>query len=129
APHKRAWYETFFIPREIELKLPVVVKLYPNPKGRGMNIKLWDLDWDHIEILTEDYKRFSDKVLQALAEIRDSWRAKESVIAEELPLPPQLLGLKMSLKEVTFSQAGQLVIFMNIDRKAVPIRFAENRGN
>jgi hypothetical protein len=66
APHKRAWYETFFIPREIELKLPVVVKLYPNPKGRGMNIKLWDLDWDHIEIPqapARPYQKISDSPL------------------------------------------------------------------
>lgn len=104
-----------------EVAFDMIAKLKNAPDGGGLKIYLWDIDMDSVwvnpDYLTPVGKLFKGKVMNNIKEefqkMTALWRCDHTAIPGKLPLPPEILSIKLDIQELEMEQNGQLVMYMN----------------
>ncbi len=119
--------DTVWLKNTITLDFDIIAVLR-NPKGKeGMQIFLKAIDleslWMDPSFTTPLGRLFPGKIRKGiqekLYEISKPWAAKEQPIEGNLPMPPEILGMKLDLQKVSMDSTGNLVMYLNYNKDSV----------
>jgi hypothetical protein len=103
-----------------ELNLNLIAKM-KSLGPQGMQILFHDIDLESLK-LDEEYLTpigllFKSSVLKAIREEMENtsrcWKVKENALPGTLPLPPEVLGLRLEVKKLGMDPRGHLVMYLN----------------
>lgn len=123
------------IDEPFEISLDVIGKIIQTPTG-DLRIMYWDVDPASVGIedkyLTVIGKLFRSKVESGLrdkmATMAQTWRSSSKVLANSIPIPQEILGIKLQTKKVTFDPNGYLLLYMNYAPSKILGQVSTNGG-
>lgn len=113
--------KTMFLKKKIVVSFDILSKVRQLKDKSGMRLTLHSID---VNSLTMDDKYlswagalFKQKVINGikkqLQEKSDKWRKKEETIPGTLPLPPEIMGIKLDINRVVMDPNGHLVMYLD----------------
>jgi len=109
-----------------ELNLDLIVKMR-SLGSKGMQILFYDIDLESLK-LDESYLTplgllVKNSVMKAIREEMENtsrcWKVKENALPGTLPLPPEVLGLRLEVKKLVMDPRGHLVMYLNYTQSRV----------
>ncbi len=116
---------TIFLKKTVVVEFDIVTKLRQLPDGSGMQLLLHSIDTNSL-YLDEKYLSLAGKLVKGkvregvqkeLKKISSGWATKEESIPGSLPLPPQILGIKLDINQVNMDPNGHIVMFLNYGKE------------
>lgn len=113
--------KSMFLKNTIVVDFDIIAKVRQLSDKTGMQLVLHSIDVDSM-YLDDKYislagALFKGKVREGVKdELRTQsagWKKTEEVIPGSLPLPPEILGLKLDINKVTFDPNGHLVMYLD----------------
>ncbi len=113
--------DSFFLKDTIVVEFDIIAKLRQLPNKTGMQLVLLNIDANSMT-LEDRYlgltgrlfkSKVMSKVREKLRERSASWAKTEETIEGSLPLPPEILGIKLDIAQVQMDPNGHLVMFLN----------------
>lgn len=111
----------------IVLDFDIIAKLRQLSDKSGMQLVLMNIDTDSL-YLADKYFSFlgsivkgkvRDGVKDKLREIAAGWSKREEAIPGSLPLPPEVLGIKLDINRVVMDPNGHLVMYLDYAKTGV----------
>ncbi|XGC79747.1 hypothetical protein ACES2L_10440 [Bdellovibrio bacteriovorus] len=112
---------SMFLKDTVILKFDIIAKLRQLSDKSGMQLALHTIDTNSMT-MDEKYLSFAgrlvkgkvyDGVRKELAKKSEKWKYGNEVIPGSLPLPPQILGIKLDINRVLMSPTGHLVMYLD----------------
>lgn len=105
---------------KFEVSFDIIAKLRKVPYNTGVQVVLYSVDPKSV-VVDEKYiswigglfkGKVVDGVREKLMETAKAWKTKETVIPGTLPLPPEILGIKLDIEKMNFDQKGHIVMYL-----------------
>ncbi|WII73689.1 DUF2785 domain-containing protein [Bdellovibrio sp. 22V] len=112
---------SMFLKDTIIVEFDIIAKLRQLSDKSGMQLLLYTIDTDSM-FLDDKYisfagKMFKGKVREGVKdELRKKsagWKMSDEVLPGSLPLPPQILGIKLDINRVAMDPNGHLVMYLD----------------
>lgn len=116
---------SMFLKNTIIIDFDIIAKIRQLSDKSGMQLVLYTIDTESL-FLDDKYiswagSLFKGKVRQGikdkLKEMSAGWKTKEETIPGALPLPPEILGIKLDINRVAMDPNGQLVMYLDYAKK------------
>lgn len=113
--------DSMFLKKTIVVSFDILAKIRQLKDKSGMQMVLQSIDTESLAI-DEKYlswvgAMFKGKVFNGiknqLKTKSDKWKKKEEVIPGALPLPPEILGIKLDINRVAMDPNGHLVMYLD----------------
>ncbi|WP_413557719.1 hypothetical protein [Bdellovibrio sp. HCB209] len=112
---------SIFLKDTIVVAFDIIAKLRQMEDKSGMQLVLYSIDVDSLA-MDDKYFSLAGKLLKG--KVRDGikdvlrkqcagWKDKEEAIPGSLPLPPEILGLKLDINRVVMDPKGHIVMYLN----------------
>ncbi len=108
--------------KKVKIMVDVFGRLVQNEPGKaGMRVVLDSIDEKSLEVPDENYTTIGrlfkgtvkDNIVGVLNETSAGWQTTEQTLPGALPLPPQFLGLNMTVYRMNMDPNGYIVMFLN----------------
>lgn len=112
-------FQTWGLKDQFELSFDLIAKMRKAKSGRGVEIQLYSIDENSLWVNPQDlnfgsaFVNVNQKVLEKLRPITDKWKTKEQLLPGTLPLPPEVLGIKLDIDHLVMSKSGHLVMYLD----------------
>lgn len=112
---------SIFLKDTIVIDFDIIAKLRQLSDKSGMQLALYSIDIDSMHLddkyITWAGALFKGKVRQGvkdeLAKRSAGWKVNNEVIPGSLPLPPEVLGIKLDINRVVMDPKGHLVMYLD----------------
>lgn len=113
--------DSFWLKQTIILSFDIIAKLRQLPDKSGLQIVLYKID-EYSMAMDDSYLSLAGRVVKSKviegiqAKLKATcapWLTKEQTIPGSLPLPPQILGLKLDINQMMMDPNGFIVMFLN----------------
>jgi len=113
--------DSIFLKQTVTLAFDIIAKLRQLPDKSGLQIVLYKIDETSLA-MDDSYLSFAGRLLKSkvISGIQDKlrqtcapWLTTEQTIPGSLPLPPQILGLKLDINKMVMDPNGYIVMFLN----------------
>lgn len=112
---------TMFLKKTIIVDFDIIAKIRQLKDKSGMQLVLSHIDVDTLSMdpkyLSFAGSMFKGKVMNGIKDqLRaksDKWKKKEETIPGALPLPPEILGIKLDINRVVMDPNGHLVMYLD----------------
>ena len=112
---------SMFLKDIIIIDFDIIAKIRQRSDKTGMQLMLYSIDTDSM-YLDDSYISFMGKLFKG--KVRDGvkeelqkqsadWKTKEESIPGSLPLPPEILGIKLDINQVVMDPNGHLVMLLD----------------
>lgn len=112
---------SMFLKDIIVIDFDIIAKIRQRSDKTGMQLMLYTIDTDSM-YLDDSYMSFMGKLFKG--KVRDgvkeelqkqsaSWKTTEESIPGSLPLPPEILGIKLDINQVVMDPNGHLVMLLD----------------
>lgn len=113
-------FNKLFLKDNFEIAFDLIAKMRKIPYKGGIEIVLFDIDpnsvWLNPNDLTTAGSVFPGKVksgvVDKLKTIAAGWKTKEEKLPGNLPLPPEVLGIKLEIDHMVLDPNGHLVMYL-----------------
>lgn len=105
-----------------EVTFDIIAKLRKVPNGTGVQVVLHSVDAKSVMVdkkyitwignVFKGQEGVNTKVAEKLLETAKAWKTKESVIPGTLPLPPEILGIKLDIEKMNLDPNGHIVMYL-----------------
>lgn len=112
---------SMFLKKTIVVGFDIIARIRQLPDKSGMQLLLQSIDLDSL-VMDPKYLSFSGSLFKGsvmngikdqLREKSTKWQAKEEPIPGALPLPPEILGIKLDINRVVMDPKGHLVMYLD----------------
>lgn len=110
--------QTLGIQDGFELAFDLIAMLR-KAKGGGVEVVFRSIDLDTLWI-NPDHVTWLGKVMGAEGTVReelqkvvDGWAQREMKLPGVFPIPPEVMGIKLEIDDMTMSRTGHLLMFLN----------------
>lgn len=118
---------SMFLKDTIVVEIDIIAKLRQLSDKTGMQMLLHSIDLDslylddkYISMAGKLFKgKVRDGVKKELAKISSGWAKGEESLPGGLPLPPEILGIKLDIHRVAMDPNGHLVMYLNYAKTGV----------
>ena len=124
--------DSMFLKDKIVINFDVIAKMRPLVDKGGMELVLYTIDTDTNDpqdrvFMDDKYYSFAGRLIKGkvmseiknrLKDICKDWKTKGSSIGE-LPLPPQIAGLKLDVQKALVDQTGYIVMYLTYAKQDV----------
>lgn len=113
--------KSMFLKKTIIVSFDILTKVRQLKDKSGMQLVLHSIDTESLAMddkyLSWSGSMFKGKVLNGikdqLKEKSDKWQKKEETIPGALPLPPEILGIKLDINRVVMDPNGHLMMYLD----------------
>ncbi|MNT10481.1 hypothetical protein D3C72_1453150 [compost metagenome] len=124
--------DSMFLKDKIVINFDVIAKMRPLVDKGGMELVLYAIDTETNDpqdrvFMDDKYYSWAGRLVKGkvMSEIKDrlrdickDWKKNPSAIGE-LPLPPQIAGLKLDIKKVLVDPTGYIVMYLDYAKAGV----------
>ncbi|WP_374074020.1 hypothetical protein [Bdellovibrio bacteriovorus] len=112
---------SMFLKDTVIIDFDIIAKLRQLSDKSGMQLALYTIDTDSM-YLDDKYISFAGRLFKGKVregvkdELRKKsagWKTKDEVIPGSLPLPPEILGIKLDINRVSMDPNGHLVMYLD----------------
>jgi hypothetical protein len=112
---------SMFLKKTIIVDFDIFAKVRQLKDKSGMQLVLYSIDIDSL-VMDKKYLTFAGSMFKGsvmngvkkqLQEKSDKWKKKEETIPGALPLPPEILGIKLDINRVVMDPNGHLVMYLD----------------
>ena len=109
----------FALDEKVIISLDLIAKIRQAKDKTGMELVLDSIDPNSIKMDERYLSRIGgllpgfvmSQVKKTIMSASDEWQKKENVIPGKIPLPPEVIGIKLDIEKVEFSSTGYLMMY------------------